>query len=414
MTSTTRAERTPEDIHGLRRGEFIALMSMVTATIAISIDTVLPAFDEIEAEFDLGDVSSPVSLTITVFLASMGLGMLVWGPLADRFGRKSTMYVSLGLFVVGAAISTLSSSFGVFLVGRAVWGAAAAGPRVISLAMTRDAYDGDLMARIMSLTSAVFLVVPVLAPGVGELVLTVGSWRWTTAVGGALGMVAAVWLTRMNETLDPRNVLPLDGRRVVRATRTVFSTRSTMLFTLAALLGYGAFFPWLGSSVQMIGEVYDRPDQFALLFGLNAAVMAGTILTVERLVQRYRTYPVLRVLAVALVPVSVLYVVIAVFADGVPGFWAWFALASLLTALNAGTTPLMQTLSMQPMGAIAGTASSVTGAIIFVGGALLGAVVDRAIDTTITPFGVGFLVYGSLALTAVVAAGSRIGAPAAD
>jgi DHA1 family bicyclomycin/chloramphenicol resistance-like MFS transporter len=160
---------TGEALHGLGRAEFITLMSSITATIAISIDTVLPAFDEIEDEFGLAQGGTPVSLAITVFLVAMGAGMLIWGPLADRFGRKKMMYTSLGLFISGALISTLASSFGLFLVGRVVWGAAAAGPRTISLAITRDAYEGDVMARIMSLTSAVFLIVPVLAPSLGEV-----------------------------------------------------------------------------------------------------------------------------------------------------------------------------------------------------------------------------------------------------
>lgn len=401
----TNVERTgtPEDVHGLRRGEFIVLMSVVTATIAISIDTVLPAFDEIEAEFDLNPTSSPVSLTITVFLASMGLGMLVWGPLSDRFGRKPTMFASLALFVVGATVSTLSTSFEMFLVGRAIWGGAAAGPRTISLAITRDAYEGDLMARIMSLTSAVFLLVPIVAPGVGELVLAFGSWRWTTAVGAGLGIIASLWLTRLDETLRPDDVLPLEFGRVARAGRAVLSNRSTMLFTMAALLGYGAFFPWLGSSVQMIGEIYDRPGQFAILFGANAIVMAVTIVAVERLVRRFSTYPVLLAVSALVVPVAIINVVVVMRADGVPSFWLWFASVTVLTALNSGSTPLMQTLAMEPMGKIAGTASSVTGAIVFMGGALLGSVIDGAIDTTVTPFGAGFLIFGSIAFLAVLA-----------
>ena len=331
----------------------------------------------------------------------MGLGTLVWGPLSDRFGRKPTMYVALALFMAGALVATLATSFTMFLVGRALWGAAAAGPRTVSLAITRDAYEGDLMSRIMSLTTAVFLIVPVLAPALGEGLLQVGSWRLTTAAAVVLGGVAAVWFIRLNETLAVEDVLPLEFGRVGRAAKAVLSNRQTVMFTLATTLAYGSFFPWLGSSTQMIGEIYGRSDSFAFYFGLNAVIMALVILVVERLLRRYSTIPIVMVQSVIIIVVALVYVVLSVNSDGVISWWPWFVLASALTALNSGSTPLMQTLSMEPMGKIAGTASSVTGAIVFVGGALLGSIIDRYITTTVTAFGMGFLVYGVLAFVAI-------------
>ena len=383
------------------------MMSLVTATIAASIDTILPAFEEMEAAFGLDEANSPISLAITVFFASMGVGMLFWGPLSDRFGRKPTMWASFALFVLGAVISTLATSFAMFLVGRVVWGVAATGPRTVSLAITRDSYEGDTMARIMSLTTAVFLIVPILAPGVGELMLTLGSWRLTTAVGGVLGVVAALWIGRLEETLDPADQLPLEFGRFSRAAKAVITNRTTVLFTLAAVAGYGAFFPWLGSSVQMISEIYDRPSQFAWLFGGNAIGMAIMITISARMVDRHSTKPVLMSLLTALVVTSAVYTVVSLASDGRPTFWVWFALASLLTAFNSASTPLTQTLAMEPMGKIAGTASSVTGSVIFIGGALLGGLVDSLIDTSVTPFGVGFLLLSSIGLTLVALSGQR-------
>lgn len=397
----TSSEATGEQLTGLRRAEFIALMSMLTATIAMSIDTVLPAFDEIEQDFGLGPTDSPVSLTITVFLVGMGSGMLIWGPLADRFGRKRTMYVALSLFMLGSALSTIATSFPLFLVGRVLWGAASAGPRTISLAITRDSYGGDLMARIMSLTTAVFLIVPILAPALGEGLLRVGSWRWTTAAAGVMGIIAAAWFTRINETLAPEDVLPLEFGRVGRAARAVISNKTTVLYTIATTAAYGAFFPWLGSSTTMISDVYGRADQFALLFGANAVLMAVAVISVERLVRRFGTRPVVGVQVVLVVVAALIYVVVSTAQDGVPGFWTWFVMVSVLTALNSGSTPLMQTLSMQPMGKIAGTASSVTGAVVFIGGAILGSFIDRQIVDTVTPFGGGFLIYSAVAMVAV-------------
>lgn len=393
-----------EQRHGLGRAEFIALSAMISTTIAISIDTILPAFSEMERDFDLDESGGQVSLAITVFLIALGAGMLVWGPLADRYGRKPIMYLSLAAFVAGALVSTLAGSFSVFLLGRVIWGVAAAGPRTIGLAIVRDCYDGDLMARIMSLTTAVFLIVPILAPGVGELMLAIGSWRLTTLVGAVLGVVVAVWLVRLNETLDPDHIAPLEFGRLAEAGRLVVTNPRTMLLTVATTFAYGAFFPWLGSSVQMIETIYDRPELFALLFGANAGIMALAILVTERLVARFSTYPVLRAESVVLVSVAALYVIWSLASSGTPAFWVWFTLVTILTSLNSSVTPLMQTLSLEPMGRIAGMASSITGAIVFAVGATLGGIVDRFITDTVTPFGVGFVLYGLVALGAVVAA----------
>ena len=398
MSVATDVEASPR--HGLARGEFIAMMSMLMSTIAISIYTLLPAFDEIEAQFDLDPLDSPVSLTITVFFDAMGVSTMVWGPLADRFGRKPVMYASLILVVVGALVSTFAPTFEVLLAGRVFWGAAAAGPRTVILAIVRDSYEGDVMARIMSLVTAVFLIVPILAPGLGELLLLVGSWRLTTGAAAVMAGVGAMWFTRLDETLATEDVLPLEFGRVARAAKTVASNRQTMLFTLATTLAYGAFFPWLGSSPQLIVTIYGRP--LALFFGLNAAVMAITIVMSSRAVARFGTRPVLVTMMSVLVATSVVYVVVAVAADGVPSFWLWFALVTVLTASNSSTTPLLQTRAMAPMGAIAGTASSVTGAIIFIVGGVLGSIIDGFISTTVTAFGVGFLVFAGIGLLAVM------------
>lgn len=364
----------------------------------------LPAFDEIEADYGLTPDDLPVSLTITVFFAALGVGTLVWGPFADRFGRKPVMYVSLAGVVIGAVLSSFAPTFEVFLIGRVLWGIAAAGPRTVVLAITRDSYDGDDMARIMSLSLAVFLIVPILAPALGEVLLLFGSWRLTTLSAALLALVGGVWFTRIDETLEPTNALPLEFGRIGAAARAVVTTRSTMLFTLASVMTYGSFFPWLSSSPALIGDVYGRPEQFALIFGANALLMAIAIVVVERLVRRFSTFPVILAQIAWLLTASVLYVAVSIRSDGLPNFWIWFVMLSMLTAVNSSSSPLLQSLAMQPMGAIAGTAASVIGALVFIGGAFLGWLIDRSIDESVTPLGVGYLVYGAVIAIAVFAA----------
>jgi len=314
------------------------------------------------------------------------------------------MYTSLAAVMAGAILSSFAPSFEIFLVGRVLWGLAAAGPRTVIVAMTRDSYQGDAMARVMSLTLAVFLIVPIFAPALGEVLLLVGSWRTTTLAAAVLAVVGALWFGRASETLDPNNVLPLEFGRVGRAAKSVVTHKHTLLFTIAATMTYASFFPWLGSSPTLIGDIYGRDAQFALIFGANGIVMAIGILIVEKLVRRHSTFPVIAGQTVLLLIVATIYVAWSLSSNGVPPFWAWFVLVGILMALNASSSPLHQTMAMEPMGAIAGTASSVIGAFVFVFGALLGSVIDRAIDDTVTPLGVGFLIYGVITLIAIVQA----------
>ncbi len=396
--------------HGLSKSEFVVLSSLISATIAISIDTILPAFDELSDAFDLADGSA--SLSITLFLAALGVGTLVWGPLADAYGRRPALWVSLGLFILGASLSSLAGSFTVFLLGRVAWGLAAAGPRVIGLAIVRDCYSGDEMARIMSLISAIFLIVPIMAPALGEIILQFTTWRWTTGVAVVIGVIAAVWLNRMSETLDPDQRQPVQVRRIVGNTRTVLTNRVTLAYTLATTFAYAAFFPWLGSSPRIINDIYGRPDQFAALFAVNAGLMACAIIVAERLVKRRSGVWVVAWAAFLATVASGGYVAVAAVFDGVPNFFAWFAMACVLTMLNAAFSPITTTLAMEPMGSIAGVASSVSGAIVFIASALLAGITDRFIDESVTPFGLGFLVYSLAALIAIQVARTASPQPA--
>lgn len=365
----------------------------------------LPAFDEIEQAYGLTVDSPPVSLTITVFFGSLGIGTLIWGPFADRYGRKPVMFVALVGVIIGAVLSSYAPTFEAFLAGRVLWGIAAAGPRTVILAMTRDSYEGDAMSRIMSLTLALFLIVPILAPALGEVLLSVGSWRWTTLAAAVMAAVGAAWFSRVTETLDPSDALSLRFGRVAQAARIVMTTKHTVLFTIASMMTYAAFFPWLGSSPTLIGDIYDRDSQFAVIFGVNAIAMAVGILITERLVRRYSTYPVIIGQTVLLLLISAIYVATSLSSNGVPPFLLWFALVSALTALNSSSSPLMQSMALQPMDAQAGTAASVIGAAVFLGGAILGSIVDRSINSTVTAFGVGFLAYGLIMAAAIAIAG---------
>lgn len=404
LRATTADSLEQRPVHGLRESEFIAMMSMVSATIALSIDTVLPGFDQIRAEFGMAPNDNSVSWIVTSFLLGIAAGQLFWGPITDRFGRKRAMYASLFLFAVGAFGATLAGSFTALIIGRVVWGLGAAGPRAIIMAIIRDTYEGNAMARIASLVTAVFLIVPILAPSVGEGLIAIGDWRWTFGISVVAAALLALWLVRLNETSAVGDRRSLQIGPLLDATRQVLTNRFVMFYLVAQVATYGAFFPWLGSSEIIIGEIYERSDQFALLFGANAIVMGLAIWGASHLVTRFGAQPYVKVLCSVTVVVAAGATMFTVLSSGVPEFWTFYAVVCVLTALNAMLSPVLASEALQPMGHIAGTATAITGALVFALGALLGGLIDAAISDTVSPFVLGYLIYGVVGLAAVLAA----------
>ena len=194
---------------GIGEREFIFLMAFVSATSALAVDMLLPAFSDMRAHFNLDEDSTQLSLTITLFLFGTGVGNLFYGPAADALGRKPILLAAMALYAAAAAASALAPSLAVLYVARFVWGFAAAGPRVLTQAIVRDRFAGDAMARVMTLIQTVFFIAPVLGPVLGKGLVDVGSWRWPLAFGVFTGLAVIVWSVRLEETLAPEDRRPL-------------------------------------------------------------------------------------------------------------------------------------------------------------------------------------------------------------
>ncbi|MDE0652674.1 MAG: MFS transporter [bacterium] len=377
--------------------EFIALMAALTASTALGIDVMLPALGEIRAAFGLAADSTTLSWTVTLYLLGLGCAQLIFGPLADRFGRKPALYGGLALYALGAAGAALAPSLEFLLVSRFLWGIGAASPRAMALAITRDIYVGDRMARALSLIMAVFLIAPVLGPGIGELLLLSGSWRWVFGFSVLTAAALTLWVFRLGETLDPHNRLPLDWRRVTGAFRAVVSNRATLGYGLALTFALGAFLAYLASSELLFEAVYDRAGQFALLFGAGAAVMALAALASARTIRRLGTATVLGGALVAYLLSGAGAAAASLVTGGSPPFWLWWVLLTILNSLHVVIVPAVNTLAMAPMGEIAGTAAAVIGAVSMGVGALLASITSRFGEGTVTPLSLGYLGYGALA-----------------
>ncbi len=387
--------------------QVIGYLAFSGILLALGIDIALPAYDDIAPAMGLDPASTSITLIITLYFLGMATGQLLWGPVADRFGRATTMTISVTIYVAAALAAALAPNMTLLLIARTVWGVGAAGPAGLRPAIARDLYEGDQMARIMSLIMAIFMAGPIMAPLVGEMLLLVGSWRLVFVFCAVAGAAQIVWTQRFGETLDPADVRPLKFSTTIEAFRRVLTTRATIGYTVALSFANGSFFIFLGSTQPVMSNIYDLSDWFAIMFAVSGVIMAGGFFAANALIQRFGARQVSIVGMVGFVIVAVIHVAVTLGADGQPSFWVWIGFITLLNQLAVSLGPSCFTLGLEPMGELAGTAAAVMGFFTTALGAGLAALIDMRIGLSVTPMAVGYLVYGSVALLALVTAESR-------
>jgi DHA1 family bicyclomycin/chloramphenicol resistance-like MFS transporter len=378
--------------------EFVALMAALMASNALAIDAMLPALPAIGDALGVVDENRR-QLVITFYLLGFGAAQLVYGPLSDRFGRKGLLVGGLLLYAVFATASGMAGSFALLLAARAMQGVAAAATRVLVVSIVRDRYRGSGMARVMSLVMIVFMIVPVLAPAFGQAVLAAASWRHIFIGLGVYGGLLAAWtLIRLPETLAPADRRPLSPGKIAEAARMTLTIRQSIGNTAAQTTLIGALFAFIGSIQQIVFDVFGRPELIAIVFACIAGPMALSSYANSRLVERLGSRRILLRALSGFAAVSAVHLGIA--ATLGETIWSFVALQAATMALfgligaNAGA------LAMEPLGHIAGTASSIQGVITTVGGALIGYAIGQLFDGTTLPFLAGFTLCGagSLAL----------------
>jgi DHA1 family bicyclomycin/chloramphenicol resistance-like MFS transporter len=299
----------------------------------------------------------------------------------------------------------VAPTFGLILVSRFVWGLGAAGPRVVTLAVVRDQFEGQRMSRAMSSIMAVFILVPILAPALGSGIVAVASWRWVFGLCTLAAMAVAFWALRLPETLRPEHRMDrLALAPVLRSARLVLTNRQTVCYLMAMSFLFGAFTSYLGSSENIISDTFDLADAFPLVFGVLAAAMGGAMLANGRVVMRLGTIRLAHGALLVYVVLTTLYAAMAFATGGEPPFWLFMIGTGAVLCCHALLIPNLNTIAMAPMAAVAGVASSVLGAIETAVAALLGRVLDQAFDGTIRPLAYGFLGYGLVALAFVLVA----------
>ena len=383
--------------------EFIAFAALLTSAIALSIDMLLPAFAELRSTFGMEPTSNLPGLTITCIFVGMAIGMPIYGPLADTFGRLPILRIGIALFALGALGATLAPNLGFLLASRVLWGIGCAAPRTISQAMIRDKFEGDDMARVMAIVQTVFFAGPVLAPVIGDLLLrSGGTWRLTMLFGLVIAVVMWLWSFRVAESLQASNRRELSFATTRQGIRIVFGNRITIGYALTLLFSGGAFYSFLSSSELIVSEIFDRPSWFVPYFSITMCVMAAVALTGSRVVGRVGARRLGHSALGFQLAVSLLMLIVALATNGVPPVGMWMVLMSAQIAAMVVMMPNMTTLALEPMGSLAGTAASTIGFITLALGAILGAVIDRQIATTVTPLAIGYFVYTTVAVIVVI------------
>lgn len=385
------------------RVEFIALLATLFATIAFSIDAMLPALPQIGAELTPDDVNR-AQLVVTSFVLGMGIGTLFTGPLSDTFGRKPVILGGAAIYIAMSLLAATEDTLEGLLFARMMMGLGAAGPRVVALAIVRDLHSGRDMARIMSFVMMVFTLFPALAPSIGALLIDISGWRTIFWAFVLLPLISSLWLTlRLPETLPRENRRPFS----ISALRFALSELLGNPVVRIAILMQGLIFSMLFSMISSVQPIYDlsfgKADSFPIWFaGVAICAATGSVLNAA-LVMRLGMRLLIQVMLAANVVMATL--ALTAFLIGLPegwGFavflvWQWSVFFQM--GLTVGN---VNAIAMEPVGHIAGLAASVIGAVATVIAVVIAAPVGLLFDGTPIPLAAGILIEAVLALLAML------------
>lgn len=382
--------------------EYIVLVALLISIGALGTDLMLPALDVIGR--DLGaSAANDVHYIVTAFFFGMAAGQLIAGPLSDTFGRKPIIYAGYGLFVLGCLISMFTTSWEVMLAGRVLQGLGAAAPRIVTIALVRDAYEGRAMARVMSIVMAAFIMVPIIAPMIGQGLIYVGGWRSTFLGLAVLALMVSVWFAmRQEETLAASERRAFRPREIVTGIAEILRTRVALGYTIATGLVYGMFVGYLGSAQQIFEVTFQVGDLFVVYFAIASASLGAASLVNASLVMRFGMQSLTWLALVSLAVLSFGFLLILPLSGGMPSlpvFLVWQLSAFFCVGITFGN---LNALALEPLGHVAGLGAAFIGSIATFISLPLAAVIGQQFDGTIYPLVTGFAVLGFVACLVMI------------
>ncbi|MEK6217379.1 MAG: MFS transporter [Boseongicola sp.] len=390
----------PDPKTAITRVELIALLAMLMATVAFSIDAMLPVLPGI-ADALSPDAPNRAQLVIATFVVGMGLGTLIAGPLSDAYGRRPIAVAGAVIYIVGALLAALAPTLEMMLAARALQGLGAAGPRIVALALTRDLFSGREMARIVSFVMMVFTLVPVIAPSMGAAIAWAFGWRAIFVSFAVFSIISVAWLLfRQPETLPPERRRPFRAHELWAGATEVARNTQVMWSIAVQTMILAMLFITLMSSQQIFDLTFDRGDSFPIWFGAIAAVSASASLLNAFVVVRLGMRLVVRWALIGLFAITLIFVFTLTMLDLPPGaafamYIIWQTAVFYMAGLGIGN---MNALAMEPMGHIAGMAASIISASATVLSVMLAAPISLSFDGTPLPAALGILAGTVLAM----------------
>ncbi|MXP11201.1 multidrug effflux MFS transporter [Pseudoblastomonas halimionae] len=380
--------------------ELIWMMALLMALNAFGIDAILPALESVAV--DLGATGNSRQYVVGAYLLAAGIGTLVPGAFADRYGRRPVLFTALAAYIVFSIACTLATSFEMLVILRAIQGFSAAGIIALPPAIIRDRVGGDKMARMMSLIFVIFLLVPAVAPSIGQgILLLAGDWRFIFGGMAFAGVLMTAWVyIRLPETLHEEDRQPIIVRQIARNMTHAVTLRETIGYTLGSALVFGGLFGFINSSQQLIGEAFGAGDKFPMIFAICAGCMAIANWSNSRIVERYGARRVSHVALFLFIAVAAAQAWFASQPDET--LWTFVPLMAANMSLLGFIGANFGSIALQPFRHIAGAASSAQGFLRMTSGAALGAAIGQAYDGTARPLAIALLATAVISLAFVL------------
>jgi len=377
--------------------EFIALMASLMAMVALSIDALLPALQQIGLSLGFRKETDGQLLVTMIFLG-LGIGQLFFGPLSDTYGRKKIIYVGLILFMISSLVCIFSNSLEIMILGRILQGIALSAPRTVSISMIRDTYEGDYMAKIMSFVTVIFIIVPTIAPAFGKLILDHYSWQTIFYSQIIFVALVGIWFAlRQPETLALVNRIPFSFNVFIKGTKETFTYKQTTVCTAISALITGSFMVYLSGSQQVFQLQYGLVDEFPYIFASLALTVGAATFINGQLVMKLGMKKLLQWALLGFAIVSCLYVIVFYTSEN-PSVWillSFFGMQFFFLGFIFGN---LRALMMQPIGHIAGIGAAITGFVATLFSVPLGVYIGSFINTTALPMFIGFALCGCTSL----------------
>lgn len=385
-------------IRRLPEKELVALFALMMSLTALSMDSMLPAFPYIAEALAIKDYQK-TQWIVSALIFGMVFGEIIFGPVSDAIGRKKSILIGIGVYILGSLIALSASSLTMFLIGRMVQGFGVAGPKIASRALIRDMYKGAAMARIMSFVMMVFILVPLLAPTVGQLIIQVANWYWIFALLIVQATVAAVWLmVRQPETLSKENRIPINRVRLMMDIGIILRRRDVVAFTVLLGCMFAGLMLYISTAQSIFQDIYQTGDRFPFFFAMFAIGISFVNFYNGKIVQSVGMLRCVTSALKVLITMSFLLLVSTLYFEGIPPFALFMGLGMVMFSCLGMVFGNVNAMAMEPLGKMAGLGASLISSLSSLIAILLSISVGQFYHFTIMPLASGFVIFSVLAL----------------